>query len=168
MTSGTMSSGHNEAEGFFQDEAPAAPRRPREDHRAGPEAGMETFRIEVGHRHGVKPGNIVGAIANEAELESRYIGRIDIRDDFSLIDLPEGMPREVMDHLKRVRVAGQPLRISRPGEGDDRPHRHDGDSRPPRGPRPGGPPKPRGLQAASALSDRTADGKGARSSAPFS
>ena len=146
MTSGTMSSGHNEAEGFFQDEAPAAPRRPREDHRAGPEAGMETFRIEVGHRHGVKPGNIVGAIANEAELESRYIGRIDIRDDFSLIDLPEGMPREVMDHLKRVRVAGQPLRISRPGEADDRPHRHDGDSRPPRGPRPGGPPKPRGFK----------------------
>ena len=77
---------------------------------------METFRIEVGHRHGVKPGNIVGAIANEAELESRFIGRIDIRDDFSLIDLPEGMPREVMDHLKRVRVAGQPLRISRAGE----------------------------------------------------
>jgi ATP-dependent RNA helicase DeaD len=144
-STGGMASGHNEAEAFFDDEAPAAPRRPREDHR-GPEAGMETFRIEVGHRHGVKPGNIVGAIANEAELESRYIGRIDIRDDFSLIDLPEGMPREIMEHLKRVRVAGQPLRISRPGEGDDRPHRHgDGDSRPPRGPRPGGP-KPRGFK----------------------
>jgi ATP-dependent RNA helicase DeaD len=115
--------GHNDAEAFFDDEAPRAPRPPREERRA-PEAGMETFRIEVGHRHGVKPGNIVGAIANEAELESRYIGRIDIRDDFSLIDLPEGMPREIMDHLKRVRVAGQPLRISRPGEarsfgGDD-------------------------------------------------
>jgi ATP-dependent RNA helicase DeaD len=130
---------HNEAESFFDDE-PRPPREPREqrEHRA-PETGMETFRIEVGHRHGVKPGNIVGAIANEAELESRYIGRIDIRDDFSLIDLPEGMPREIMEHLKRVRVAGQPLRISRPGEGDDRPHRHhDGDPRPPRGPRPGG------------------------------
>jgi ATP-dependent RNA helicase DeaD len=135
--------GHNEAEGFFEDDAPRAPRPPREDRRA-PEAGMETFRIEVGHVHGVKPGNIVGAIANEAELESRYIGRIDIRDDFSLIDLPEGMPREVMEHLKRVRVAGQPLRISRPGEGGGRPVRRDeGDSRPPRGPRPGGP-KPRG------------------------
>ncbi|MFC5577889.1 DEAD/DEAH box helicase [Lysobacter niabensis] len=143
---GMGNGGHNQAEAFFNDEAPAAPRRPRED-RGAPEAGMETFRIEVGHRHGVKPGNIVGAIANEAELESRYIGRIDIRDDFSLIDLPEGMPREVMEHLKRVRVAGQPLRISRPGEGDDRPHRHgDGDSRPPRGPRPGGPPKPRGFK----------------------
>jgi hypothetical protein len=93
---------------------------------------METFRIEVGHRHGVKPGNIVGAIANEAELESRYIGRIDIRDDFSLIDLPEGMPREIMEHLKRVRVAAKPLRISRPGEGTvahERGTRDDGDGR---------------------------------------
>ena len=131
--------GHNEAESFFDDEAPRAPRPAREERRA-PEQGMETFRIEVGHRHGVKPGNIVGAIANEAELESRYIGRIDIRDDHSLIDLPEGMPREIMEHLKRVRVAGQPLRISRPGDGGDRPrqHRGDGDSRPPGGPRPGG------------------------------
>ena len=137
-------SNHGEAI-FDDDSAPAAPpRRPREDHdrRSAPEAGMETFRIEVGHRHGVKPGNIVGAIANEAELESRYIGRIDIRDDFSLIDLPEGMPREIMDHLKRVRVAGQPLRISRPGDGGERSYQGDDDSRPPRGPRPGGP-KPR-------------------------
>ncbi len=135
----------NDGEAFFDDEAPRAPRPPREERRA-PEAGMETFRIEVGHRHGVKPGNIVGAIANEAELESRYIGRIDIRDDFSLIDLPEGMPREIMEHLKRVRVAGQPLRISRPGEGGDRPRQGGGgDFRPPRGPRPGGhkPRKPR-------------------------
>ncbi|QNP40601.1 DEAD/DEAH box helicase [Lysobacter solisilvae (ex Woo and Kim 2022)] len=130
----------NDAESFFDDEAPRAPRPPREE-RGAPEAGMETFRIEVGHRHGVKPGNIVGAIANEAELESRYIGRIDIRDDFSLIDLPEGMPREVMEHLKRVRVAGQPLRISRPGEGGGSGggyQRGDGGPRPPRGPRPGG------------------------------
>jgi ATP-dependent RNA helicase DeaD len=115
---------------------------------------METFRIEVGHVHGVKPGNIVGAIANEAELESRYIGRIDIQQDHSYIDLPEGMPRELMEHLKKVRVAGQPLRISRPHEGD-RPSspapRHGahrpGDSRPPRRPhagkpRPAGPRKP--------------------------
>ena len=128
----------NQGEAIFDDEAPA-PRRPREERRES-EAGMETFRVEVGHRHGVKPGNIVGAIANEADLESRYIGRIDIRDDHSLIDLPEGMPREVMEHLKRVRVAGQPLLISRPGEGGNRqrPHRADDDSRPPRGPRPGG------------------------------
>jgi ATP-dependent RNA helicase DeaD len=148
-STGTTGKGRNHGEAIFGDDSATPSRPPREEreHRAAPEAGMETFRIEVGHRHGVKPGNIVGAIANEAELESRYIGRIDIRDDFSLIDLPEGMPREIMEHLKRVRVAGQPLRISRPGEGDERPHRHgDGDSRPPRGPRPGGPPKPRGFK----------------------
>ena len=103
----------NAGETLFADEAP--PREPparRESPRA-PDIGMETFRIEVGHAHGVQPGNIVGAIANEADLESRYIGRIDIRDDFSLVDLPEGMPREILEHLKKVRVAGQPLRMRR-------------------------------------------------------
>jgi ATP-dependent RNA helicase DeaD len=72
---------------------------------------METYRIEVGHQHGVQPGNIVGAIANEADLESRYIGRIDIRDAFSLVDLPAGMPPELLEHLKKVRIAGQALRM---------------------------------------------------------
>jgi ATP-dependent RNA helicase DeaD len=77
------------------------------------EQGMERFRIEVGHKHGVRPGNIVGAIANEADIESQYIGRINIHDDYSLVDLPEGMPREIFNDLKKVRVAGQQLRISR-------------------------------------------------------
>ena len=78
-----------------------------------PARGMERFRIEVGHQHGVKPGNIVGAIANEAELDAEYIGRIDIRDDHSIVDLPEGMPRELYRHLKSVWVSGQRLNISR-------------------------------------------------------
>ena len=78
---------------------------------------MEPSRIEVGHLHGVKPGNIVGAIANEADLESRFIGRIDIHDDHSILDLPEGMPPELLSHLQRVRVAGQPLRLHRLGDG---------------------------------------------------
>jgi ATP-dependent RNA helicase DeaD len=91
---------------------------------------METFRIEVGHQHGVQPGNIVGAIANEADLESRYIGRIDIRDDHSLVDLPEGMPREVLEILKKARVAGRPLRMSRAGEADTRAPRGAGAKRP--------------------------------------
>ncbi|WP_159015688.1 DEAD/DEAH box helicase [Cognatiluteimonas profundi] len=98
----------NAGEALFGDTAPA-PRPARE----APEVGMETFRIEVGHVHGVQPGNIVGAIANEADLESKYIGRIDIRDEYSLVDLPEGMPRELMEYLKKVRVAGQALRIQR-------------------------------------------------------
>lgn len=72
---------------------------------------METFRIDVGYAHGVKPGNIVGAIANEAELESRYIGRVDIRTDYSLVDLPEGMPPELLQFMQNVRVAGRPIRL---------------------------------------------------------
>ena len=78
-----------------------------------PEEGMERFRIAVGHDHGVKPGNIVGAIANEAGLDSQYIGRINIYDDYSLIDLPEGMPKDIFNDLKKTRVAGQQLQISR-------------------------------------------------------
>ena len=77
------------------------------------EAGMERFRIEVGHKHNVMPGNIVGAIANEVGIESQFIGRINIHDDYSLVDLPEGMPREIFNELNKVRVSGQQLKISR-------------------------------------------------------
>ncbi len=92
------------------------PRKARVKERSDePDVGMERFRIEVGHKHGVKPGNIVGAIANEAELDSEYIGRIDIRDDHALIDLPEGMPKETFQHLQGVWVSGERLRISRLG-----------------------------------------------------
>ena len=93
--------------------------RPRNDERSRvAEAGMETYRIEVGNMHGVQPGNIVGAIANEAGIDSKHIGRIQIRADHSLIDLPEGMPAEILGHLKKVWVSGQQLRIS---HGDDAP-----------------------------------------------
>jgi ATP-dependent RNA helicase DeaD len=78
-----------------------------------PDAGMERFRIEVGSIHGVQPGNIVGAIANEAEIDSQHIGRIEIHDNFSIIDLPEGMPKNVFNDLKKVWVSGQQLRISK-------------------------------------------------------
>jgi ATP-dependent RNA helicase DeaD len=61
----------------------------------------------------VKPGNIVGAIANEAGLDGRHIGRVVIRDDHSFVDLPTGMPKDVFLQLQKVRVAGQPLQISR-------------------------------------------------------
>ena len=90
------------------------PKRPRHD---GPEAGMETYRIEVGEKHGVKPGNIVGAIANEADLDSQYIGRVEIFDDHSLVDLPEGMPKEIFRQLQDVWIVGQKMRISKPGSG---------------------------------------------------
>ena len=83
-------------------------RKPRRD-----AVAMASYRVEVGRAHGVKPGNILGAIANEAGLDSRFIGRIQIHEDFSTVDLPEGMPREVLRTLKRVWVAGRPLNISR-------------------------------------------------------
>jgi ATP-dependent RNA helicase DeaD len=91
------------------DSAPPGERPPRSQ--APVRTGMIRYRLAVGHQHGVKPGNIVGAIANEAGLENQYIGRVDIRDDHSLIDLPEGMPREILRHLKTVWVVGQQLQI---------------------------------------------------------
>ena len=115
------------------------------------DVGMQTYRIEVGYQHGVQPGNIVGAIANEADLEARFIGRIDIRDDYTLVDLPEGMPSELLEHLQAVRVASRPLRM-RPATNEDqdapKTKRAFG---PPRGGRPGpggagGPRKPGGFK----------------------
>ena len=85
------------------------------------EQGMERFRLEVGYNHDVKPGNIVGAIANEAGVESEYIGRIIINDDHSLIDLPEGMPKEIFKDLQKTRVMGQALRISRANSSEEKP-----------------------------------------------
>ncbi len=96
-------------------------RMPRPPRRGGPEAGMQTYRVAVGHLHGVKPGNLVGAIANEAELDAKHIGRIDIREAYTLIDLPEGMPAATMSHLKGVRVAGQRLMLSVASERDTAP-----------------------------------------------
>lgn len=74
---------------------------------------LETYRVEVGDQHGVKPANIVGAIANEVGLEGNRIGRVVIRDDHSFVDLPAGMPKEIFLKLQKVRVGGQQLQISR-------------------------------------------------------
>ena len=84
---------------------------------------MQTYRIEVGHQHGVKPANIVGAIANEAQMDSQHIGRIEIFDDHSLVDLPEGMPKEIYRELQKVWVAGQQLRLSKLEPGPSTPAR---------------------------------------------
>ena len=74
--------------------------------------GLQRYRIEVGRAHGVQPGNIVGAISNEGEIEGKYIGHIRIFEDFSFVDLPEGMPEDIFQHLKTVRVCGQELRLT--------------------------------------------------------
>ena len=77
---------------------------------------MELFRVEVGSQHGVKPGNIVGAIANEAGLDGELISRISIHDDYSTVELPAGMPRSIFRDLKKVWVSGRQLQLSRLGE----------------------------------------------------
>jgi ATP-dependent RNA helicase DeaD len=92
---------------------PAAERQTRKTRR-GPKAGMEVYRIEVGNQHGVKPANIVGAIANEAQIQSEHIGHIEILEDHSLVELPDGMPKEIYRGLKKVWVSGQQLQISKP------------------------------------------------------
>ncbi|MCI0666718.1 MAG: DEAD/DEAH box helicase [Methylococcaceae bacterium] len=73
----------------------------------------ERFRIEVGQHHGVKAGNIVRILIDEAGLDNQYIGQIDIQEKFTTVDLPEGMPKEVFRGLKKARIAGLPLNISR-------------------------------------------------------
>jgi len=93
-----------------KDRGEPRPRKPRSRSDAPP---MERFRIEVGHDHGVKPGNIVGAIANEAGLDAQNIGRVEIEGAFSTVELPVGMPKEIFKDLKKVWVCGQTLNISR-------------------------------------------------------
>ncbi len=73
--------------------------------------GMVTYRLDVGKEHGTEPRHIVGAIANEAGVESQYIQNIDISGGYSTVDLPEGMPKEIEKHLKSVRVMGQQLQL---------------------------------------------------------
>lgn len=92
-----------------------APAKPRPQRDSAVQAGMRRYRIEVGHLHDVKPGNIVGAIANEADMESEYIGKITINDEYSTVELPEGMPPEVFQHLRNVWVSGRKLQISEVG-----------------------------------------------------
>ncbi len=140
-----------EERSYREDRRPARDRPPREErpprrHERGAEQGdsapparrtggrtppgFERFRIEVGRTHRLLPGAVVGAIANEAGLDGRDIGRIDIFDDHSTVELPAGMPKEIFEHLRRVRVAGQALRLSRLEERTTIP-RGDGE-RPPR------------------------------------
>ena len=77
-----------------------------------PEENMQRYRVEVGHRDRVKPGNLVGAIAGETGLQGRAIGRIQIFDNHSFVDLPKGMPDDVFNSLRRLRVMNRELQIT--------------------------------------------------------
>ena len=96
-----------------REDRPQRDRKPKRAFGSGAAVEMELFRIEVGHNHGVKPGNIVGAIANETGIDGDHIARIRIEDDYSTVELPAGMPKELIEELKKIRVAGQQLNISK-------------------------------------------------------
>lgn len=99
-------------------------RNDRGDRRERNDENMDRYRIEVGRNHEARPGDIVGAIANEAGIESRFIGHIKLFDEFSTVDLPKNMPKDVIAHLKKVRVRNRNLEITLDvggPRGDDRP-----------------------------------------------
>lgn len=84
------------------------PRRRKKEHN---DSNMNRYRIDIGREDGVKPGNIVGAIANEADMDSKFIGSIKINDDHSTVDLPKGMPKEVFKKLQKAYICGKQTNI---------------------------------------------------------
>ena len=98
-------------DGRFSDRGERGDRRRPERASRPPEENMERFRVEVGHRDRVKPGNLVGAIANESGLQGRMIGRIQIFESHSFVDLPKGMPQDVFNSLQRLKVMNRELQI---------------------------------------------------------
>jgi ATP-dependent RNA helicase DeaD len=89
---------------------PNGPRHAGKGGRFGPQ---ETYRLAVGRAHGAQPGNIVGAIANEADLDGSQINGVEICEDHSFVRLPADVPQGVLDRLARVRVRGQELALTR-------------------------------------------------------
>ena len=76
-----------------------------------PQIQMRRYRIALGHKDNIRPGNILGAIANEAEISSDYIGTIQILQDFTVIDLPDEMPNETFEILKKTRIFNKTLNL---------------------------------------------------------
>jgi ATP-dependent RNA helicase DeaD len=97
----------------FEDKPPRRRGQSKKSRSVNPDIGMERYRIEVGKQHDTKPGNIVGAIANEAGIDSDFIGRIKIYDTYSTVDLPEGIPDDLLRHLKKIRVSGEKINLSK-------------------------------------------------------
>ncbi|MCA0974916.1 DEAD/DEAH box helicase [Halomonas denitrificans] len=115
------------------DRAPRDGKPPRRRESRGPSEGMTRYRVSVGHKDGVKPGQLVGALANEGGIEGARIGRIDIRNGFSTVELPNGLPASILAKMARARVAGRPLEISEDRGGDrggDRTGERSGDRAP--------------------------------------
>ena len=98
-----------------RDEGRPATRSPRGtvSDQPKPERGMERYRLEVGETHGVKPGNIVGALANEIGIDSEFINQVNIHADYSTVDLPEDMPKVIFHAMQEIRISGQKINASK-------------------------------------------------------
>jgi ATP-dependent RNA helicase DeaD len=108
-----------------EDRPPRAERAERGDRgdmlakrRAFSDGHLAKFRIDVGRNHGVTPKDIVGAIANEGGIEGKYIGQIHLFDEYSTVELPAGIPPEILGTLKRTRIRQTPLNIRAVGAGE--------------------------------------------------
>jgi len=117
--------GNRERGGRDRDRAPRerAPRAPRTN------VNMDTFRMEVGRTDGVQVKNVVGAIANEANLDSQYIGGIRLHDNYTTVELPSDIPKETLDHLYKSFVCSKAMKLTKLQSGtlpDDRPRRSSG------------------------------------------
>ena len=109
--------------------------RPLKNH---PEVKLTRYRVDVGYQDGVKPGNIVGAIANTADLDSEYIGQIEIYDDHSTVDLPDGMPQSLLTLLQNARVSNRPMALKPLSESGSEPKGDSDSKRKPRKRKEGG------------------------------
>lgn len=98
--------GDNRGNRDNRERAPRKPKAVRND------VDWQTYRLEVGKEHGARPGDIVGAIANEISLDSSFIGAINLHDKHSFVQLPKGMPTNAFQQLKKVRVRRQALSIT--------------------------------------------------------
>ena len=96
----------------YRDDGRSDRRGKRKKKSATPSIEMDTYKIQVGSSDGAEPRNIVGAIANEVELDSKYIGSIEIFDKYSTVDLPKDMPNDILNMLQKVVVSGKRLNIS--------------------------------------------------------
>ena len=82
-------------------------KRPKKPGAARPDIAMEVYRLQAGHSHGVGVKDIVGALANQLEIDASFIGQIRLAADCSYVELPTGMPKELQAEFRRVRICGQ-------------------------------------------------------------
>ncbi len=106
--------------GFVRKEKPSVGLPDRKVRTTETRTGMERYRMDIGKEHNVQPTNIVGAIAGEADLDGAYIGAISIFEQHSTVDLPEGMPKEILELLQSVKIMGRRLNLTLVGPGEER------------------------------------------------